>query len=207
MLIQYLEHLKNLFLFKTFVYLQERSWCLENWRYIKSCEFLLSFISLMTAISSLQACIFLTTSIFSVSGFKILSGRDDEILFPFRRSDPDLVRADGIMRSLRSEPIFGGQLSMHNNGIMRSIKRSAGSNRNVHSNGLMRSLRSVENRSLMSTPSDENSQDDEQTTYFMDEKDVNFNRGLRSVLPEEIRSIRSTLIPNHPYDGIALRYL
>ena len=183
----------------------------------KSYEFLLSLLSLMTTISSFQACTFLTTSIFSVSGFKICDGEDDEILFPSRRSDPDLVRADGIMRSLRSEPIFeqgifrtlkrsspdhfGEQLSMHNNGIMRSIKRSAGSQRNVHRNGLMRSLRSVNKRSLISTPSD-----DEQTTYFMDENDA-FNRGLRSALPEEIRSIRSTLIPNHPYEGLALRYL
>ena len=159
----------------------------------------------MTTISSFQACIFLTTSIFSVSGFKILDGRDDTILFPIQRSDPDMVRADGIMRSLRSE--IGEPLSMHNNGIMRSIKRSSGSKRNVHSNGLMRSLRSVENKPLISTPSDENNQDDEQTTYFMDEKDAHFNRGLRSALPEEIRSIRSDLIPNHPYDGIALRYL
>ena len=176
----------------------------------KSCEFLWFFISLMTTISSFQACIFLTSSIFTVSGFKILDGGDDEILFKIlRRSDPDLVRAraDGIMRSLRSEPVFGEQLSMHNNGIMRSMKRSADPKRTVHSNGLMRSLRSVENRPLMSTPSDENDQDDEQTTFFMDEKDANFNRGLRSALPEEIRSIRSTLIPNHPYDGIALRYL
>ena len=183
----------------------------------KSYEFLLSLLSLMTTISSFQACTFLTTSIFSVSGFKICDGEDDEILFPSRRSDPDLVRADGIMRSLRSEPIFeqgifrtlkrsspdhfGEKLSMHNNGIMRSIKRSAGSQRNVHRNGLMRSLRSVNKRSLISTPSD-----DEQTTYFMDENDA-FNRGLRSALPEEIRSIRSTLIPNHPYEGLALRYL
>ena len=155
--------------------------------------------------------------------FKIFDG-EEEALIPERRSDPEFIRTDGIMRSLRSssEPIFAQGIlrklkrspyddfeerSMLNNGIMRSLKRSARPIRNVHTDGLLRSVRSVDKRSLASIPRDENDQEDEQKTYFMDEKQANFNRGIRSALPEEIRSIRSSLIPNHPYDGLALRYL
>ena len=115
---------------------------------------------------------------------------DDEILTPIRRSEPDIIRVDGIMRSLRSEPIFergvlrklkrssyddfGDKSSMINNGIMRSLKRSAEPLRNIHGNGLMRSLRSVKKRSLISIPTAENNQDDGKITYFIYEKDTNF---------------------------------
>merc|ERR1712032_1681652 len=174
-------------------------------------------LSRMTTIRCFRVCIFLTSFIVSLSGFKIFNG-EGEALLPARRSDPELIRSDGIMRSLRSssEPIFEQGIlrklkrsanheftnrSLLSNGIMRSLKRSA--LRNVHTDGLLRSVRSVDKRSLVSIPRGESSQDDEQTTYFMDEKQANMNRGLRSAL----RSIGSSLIPNHPYDGLALRYL
>ena len=85
------------------------------------------------------------------------------------------------MRSLRSEPIY-------EQGILRKLKRSAYGDfedRNVHTDGLLRSVRSVDNRSLVSIPRDENDQDDEQTIYFTDEKRANFNRGLISAVPEK----------------------
>ena len=188
----------------------------------KSSEFLSSSHSLMTTFRSFPFCIIMTTYIVSVSGLKIFDVGDDKILSPSRRSDPDLIRADGIMRSLRSDPVleqgimrklkrasyddFGDKSSMLNNGIMRSLKRSVEPLRNIHSNGLMRSLRSIKKRSLISIPIDENDQDDGKTTYFMDKKDANFKRDTRSAFPEGIRSIRF-LIPNQPYDGLTLRYL
>ena len=149
--------------------------------------------------------------------FKIFD-REGEALITERRSDPELIRTDGIMRSLRSssEPIFTQGIlrklkrsayddledrSMLNNGIMRSLKRSARPIPNVHTDGLLRSVRSVDKRSLVSIPWDENGQEDEQTAYFVDEKQA---RGFRSALPEEIRA---SLMPHHPYDGLALRYL
>ena len=115
--------------------------------------------------------------------FKIFDG-EEEALIPERRSDPEFIRTDGIMRSLRSssEPIFTQGIlrklkrstyddleerSMLNNGIMRSLKRSVWPLRNVHTNGLLRSIRSVEN-----------GEDDEQRGYFMADKQANFNRGL-----------------------------
>ena len=186
----------------------------------KSSGFLSSSHSLMTTVSRFPAWIILTTFIVSLSGLKIFDDGNDEILKPARRLDPELLRADGILRSLRSQPVFEQGImrklkrssyddfehkaSMINNGIMRSLKRSAEPLRNIHGNGLMRSLRSVKKRSLLSIPIDENDQDDGKITYFIDEKDANLKRGFRSALPEEIRS---TLIPNHPYDGLTLRYL
>ena len=179
----------------------------------------------MITISCFQSCIFLTTTIAGLSGFKTLDGGEDvgESLLTARRSDPDFVRADGIMRSLRSVPVFeqgilrklkrssfddiGERSSMLNNGILRTLKRSALPSGNIHTNGLMRSVRSVDKRSLVSIPKYGNDQDDEETTYFIDEKEENLNRGLRSALPEEMRSIRASLIPKHPYDGLTLRYL
>ena len=110
---------------------------------------------------------------------------EGEALILKRMADPDLIRTDGIMRSLRSsdpEPIFEQGIlrklkmssidefeerSMLNNGIMRSLKRSVWPLRNVHTNGLLRSIRSVEN-----------GEDDEQRSYFMEDKQANFNRGL-----------------------------
>ena len=210
---------KRSFLFINF-YFTGKNVMFRGLKIYKSSEFLSSSHSLMTTIRSFPSCIILTTYIVSVSGLKLFDAGDDEILNPARRSAPDLIRADGIMRSLRSEPVFeqgimrklkrspyddfGDKSSMLNNGIMRSLKRSAEPLRNIHGNGLMRSLRSVKKRSLISIPIDENDQDDGKTTYFMDEKNANFKR---SALPEEIRSLRSTLIPNHPYDGLTLRYL
>ena len=185
----------------------------------KSYEFLLSLLSLMTTISSFQACIFLTTSIFSVSGFKIFDGEDDEILFPSRRSDPDLVRADGIMRSLRSEPIFeqgifrtlkrsspdhfGNKSPMLNNGIMRSLKRSSNTK---FSTG----VRKAAKKFLISIPMEENDQDDGQTTFVIDEKDLQFDRAraLRSASTEEKDLKRPSLIPKYKkIYGLPLRYL
>ena len=124
------------------------------------------------------------------------------------RSPSEPIFEQGILRKLkRSAYDDFEERSMLNNGIMRSLKRSARPIRNVHTDGLLRSVRSVGKRSLVSIPRDENDQEDEQKTYFMDEKQANFNRGIKSALPEEIRSLRSSLIPNHPYDGLALRYL
>ena len=70
-----------------------------------------------------RACIFLTTSILLLSGCKIPDARDDpaddvdESLIPERKLDKEIIRTEGIMRSLRSEPIFG-------QGILRKLKRS-----------------------------------------------------------------------------------
>ena len=147
--------------------------------------------------------------------FKIFDG-EGEALIQERSSDPEFVSEDGITRWRRGGPIFEQGLlrklkrdayddfedrSMLNNGIMRSLKRSARPIPNVHTDGLLRSVRSVDKRSLVSIPWDENGQEDEQTAYFVDEKQA---RGFRSALPEEIRA---SLMPHHPYDGLALRYL
>ena len=147
--------------------------------------------------------------------FKIFDG-EGEALIQERSSDPEFVSEDGITRWRRGGPIFEQGLlrklkrdayddfedrSMLNNGIMRSLKRSAQPIPNVHTDGLLRSVRSVDKRSLVSIPWDENGQEDEQTAYFVDEKQA---RGFRSALPEEIRA---SLMPHHPYDGLALRYL
>ena len=159
----------------------------------------------MTTIRCFQACTFLTTFIFSLSGFKIFDGEGESLILARpRRSAPEFIRADSIMRSLRSEPIY-------EQGILRKLKRSAYGDfedRNVHTDGLLRSVRSVDNRSLVSIPRDENDQDDEQTIYFTDEKRANFNRGLINAVPEK-SSIRSSLVPYRPYDGLGLwsRYL
>ena len=147
--------------------------------------------------------------------FKIFDG-EGEALIQERSSDPEFVSEDGITRWRRGGPIFEQGLlrklkrdayddfedrSMLNDGIMRSLKRSARPIPNVHTDGLLRSVRSVDKRSLVSIPWDENGQEDEQTAYFVDEKQA---RGFRSALPEEIRA---SLMPHHPYDGLALRYL
>ena len=147
--------------------------------------------------------------------FEIFDG-EGEALIQERSSDPEFVSEDGITRWRRGGPIFEQGLlrklkrdayddfedrSMLNNGIMRSLKRSARPIPNVHTDGLLRSVRSVDKRSLVSIPWDENGQEDEQTAYFVDEKQA---RGFRSALPEEIRA---SLMPHHPYDGLALRYL
>ena len=74
----------------------------------------------------IRACIFLTTSILLLSGCRIPDARDDpsddvdeydESLIPERKLDKELIRTDGIMSSLRSEPIFA-------QGILRKLKRS-----------------------------------------------------------------------------------
>ena len=147
----------------------------------------------MTTIRCFQACTFLTTFIFSLSGFKIFDGEGESLILARpRRSAPEFIRADSIMRSLRSEPIY-------EQGILRKLKRSAYGDfedRNVHTDGLLRSVRSV------SMPSDEKDLDDEQKTYFMDEKRANYNRGLASAVPEKLRLRRS---PHHPsYDRLGL---
>ena len=131
--------------------------------------------------------------------FKIFDG-EGEALIQERSSDPEFVSEDGITRWRRGGPIFEQGLprklkrnayddpifeqgllrklkrdayddfedrSMLNNGIMRSLKRSVWPLRNVHTNGLLRSIRSVEN-----------GEDDEQRSYFMEDKQANFNRGL-----------------------------
>ncbi len=172
-----------------------------------------SVVSLMATISS---CLFLTTLIFSVSGFKIFDGEDDEILFPSRRSDPDLVRADGIMRPLRSEPIFeqgifrtlkrsspdhfGNKSSMLNNGIMRSLKRSS------NTKFIPMGVRKAANKFRISIPMEENDQDDGQTTFVIDENDR--ARALRSASTEEKDLKRPSLIQKYKkIYGLPLRYL
>ena len=147
----------------------------------------------MSTIRYFRACIFLTTFIFwpHLSCFKIVDGEGETLILE-KRSDPEFIRADGIMRSLRSEPIY-------EQGILRKLKRSPYDDLeeiNVHTDGLLRSVRSV------SMPSDEKDLDDEQTTYFMDEKRANYNRGLASAVPEKLRLRRS---PHHPsYDRLGL---
>ena len=130
--------------------------------------------------------------------FKIFDG-EGEALITERRSDPEFIGSDGIMCSLRSplEPIFEQGILrklkrsayddfeerfMLKKGIMRCLKRSARPIKNVHDDGVLRSVRSVDKRSLVSIPRDENGQEEE-VTYFMDEKQANFNRRLRSALP------------------------
>ena len=93
----------------------------------------------MTAITRVQVCFFLITSIFSISGAKIFVARDDGSLVPVLRSDLDFIRADGIPDNMWVEPNFEQvitrklkrssnddfeQSKMINNGIMRSLKRS-----------------------------------------------------------------------------------
>ena len=96
------------------------------------------------------------------------------------RSPSEPIFEQGILRKLkRSAYDDFEERSMLNNGIMRSLKRSARPIRNVHTDGLLRSVRSVDKRSLVSIPRDENDQEDEQKTYFIVGKQANFNRGLR----------------------------
>ena len=93
----------------------------------------------MTAITRVQVCFFLITSIFSISGVKIFVARDDGSLVPVLRADLDFIRADGIPDNMWLEPNFEQvitrklkrssnddfeQSKMINNGIMRSLKRS-----------------------------------------------------------------------------------
>ena len=86
---------------------------------------------------------------------------------------------------------------------------------NVHSDGLMRSLRSIRNDGIMRSPRslppmEDAHQDDQQPAYMVDEEEVDiFRKPLRSTVPlsAELRSMRSSLIPSHLYDGLTLRYL
>ena len=179
------------------------------------------FHSAVSLMSTLSSCIFLTTSIFSVSGFaildgeedeiKILDGGDDEVLFPSRRSDPDLVRADGIMRSLRSEPVY-------EQGIIRNLKRSSnddfGPRSPMLNNGIMRSLKRSGNTEFLPTgvrtAMEENDLDYGQTTFVIDEKDLQFDRARapRSASPEEIKYKRPSMIRKYKkIYGLPLRYL
>ena len=147
----------------------------------------------MATIRSFHACIIiLTTFIVSLSGFKIFDARADvpvgEILTPARRSDPGLIKEDGLISSFRSEPIF-------EQGILRRLKRT--------------SYDYFREESTVPIPTEENDQEEGKTKFFVDKKNGHFHAGvLRSGLPEGIlRSIRSTLIPKNPYDGLPLRYL
>ena len=93
----------------------------------------------MTAITRVQVCFFLITSIFSISGAKIFVARDDGSLVPVLRSDLDFIRADVLPDNMWLEPNFEQvitrklkrssnddfeQSKMLNDGIMRSLKRS-----------------------------------------------------------------------------------
>ena len=126
---------------------------------------------------------------------------DQGILRNLKRSSPGgdqaSIRDNGILRSSRS--------NVHDLELMRSLRSvhmDVGSN--VHSDGLMRSLRSIRNegimRSLRSLPPMEEA--------HQDEEDI-FRKPLRSTVPlsAELRSMRSSLIPSHLYDGLTLRYL
>ena len=87
---------------------------------------------------------------------------------------------------------------------MRSL-RSSQPSRSVHTDGFLRSLRSLpedmEDMELM-----EDMEDMEDEPVYIVEEDA-LDRVSRSTLPAEIRSIRSSLIPEHHYDTMTLRYL
>ena len=93
----------------------------------------------MTTVTKVQVCIFLTASIFSISGAEIFVARDDGSLFPVLRSNPDFIRADGIPDNMWVDPNFEQIITrklkrsnnddfehskMLNNGLMRSLRRS-----------------------------------------------------------------------------------
>ena len=135
----------------------------------------------------------------------------------------------GILRNLKRSSPGGDQASIRDNGILRSsrsnvhdlelmrslmsVKMDVGSD--VHSDGLMRSLRSIRNDGIMRSPRslppmEDAHQDDQQPAYMVDEEEVDiFRKPLRSTVPlsAELRSMRSSLIPSHLYDGLTLRYL
>ena len=173
------------------------------------------------------SCFILTFSL--VSSFRILEAGEDAgaRILPIRGAD--LAMEDGNMRVLRSS-----QNHIFNQGTLRTLKRSSPLNdygvrkrseqedilrSTVHNGGIMRSLRSSQPprsvhtdgflRSLRSLPVDEDMEvmeDMEDEPVYIVEEDA-LDRVSRSTLPAEIRSIRSSLIPEHPYDTITLRYL
>ena len=122
------------------------------------------------------------------------------ILRTLKRSSPLDEIGIGIRRPTRSEQEEILRSTVHNGGIMRSL-RSSQPPRSVHTDGFLRSLRSL--------PVDEDMEvmeDMEDEPVYIVEEDA-LDRVSRSTLPAEIRSIRSSLIPEHPYDTITLRYL
>ena len=93
---------------------------------------------------------------------------------------------------------------MLNNGIMRSLKRSS------NSKFLSTDVRTAAERSLIGIPVEENDQDDGQTTFVIDEKDLKLDRARapRSASPEEMKLKRPALIPKYKkIYGLPLRYL
>ena len=66
----------------------------------------------MTTVTKVQVCIFLTASIFSISGAEIFVARDDGSLFPVLRSNPDFIRADGIPDNMWVDPNFEQKLDL-----------------------------------------------------------------------------------------------
>ena len=160
------------------------------------------------------SCFILTFSL--VSSFRILEAGEDAgaRILPIRGAD--LAMEDGNMRVLRSS-----QNHIFNQGTLRTLKRSSPLNdygirkrseqedilrSTVHNGGIMRSLRSSQPprsvhtdgflRSLRSLPVDEDMDDIEDEPVYIVEEDA-LDKFSRSTLPAEIRSIKSSLIPEH----------
>ena len=167
------------------------------------------------------SCFILTLSI--VSSLRILEAGEDAgaRILPIRGAD--LAMEDGNMRVLRSS-----QNQIFNQGTLRTLKRSSPLNdygirkrseqeeilrSTVHNGGIMRSLRSSQPprsvhtdgflRSLRSLHMDEDMEDmedmEDEPVYIVEEDAL--DKVSRSTLPAEIGSIRSSLIPGHPYDN------
>ena len=117
------------------------------------------------------------------------------ILRTLKRSSPLDEIGIGIRRPTRSEQEEILRSTVHNGGIMRSL-RSSQPSRSVHTDGFLRSLRSL--------PVDEDMEDMEDEPVYIVEEDA-FDRVSRSTLPAEIGSIRSSLIRGHPYGTMTLR--
>ena len=119
------------------------------------------------------------------------------ILRTLKRSSPLDEIGIGIRRPTRSEQEEILRSTVHNGGIMRSL-RSSQPTRSVHTDGFL--------RSLLSLPVDENMEDMEDEPVYIVEEDA-LDKVSRSTLPAKIRSIRPSLIQEHPYDAMTLRYL
>ena len=77
----------------------------------------------------------------------------------------------------------------------------------IREKAILRKLRSSDDDFGKTVQTEENDQDDRKSTILQDKKNEHFYGVLRYGLPEEIRSIRSSLIPKNPYAGLPLRYL
>ena len=78
----------------------------------------------------------------------------------------------------------------------------------IREQGILRKLRTSDDEFGETIQTEDNDQDDGQTTLLLDKKNVHFDGVLRSGLPKEIlRSMRSSLIPKNPHDGLPLGYL